>query len=237
MSMDCIILCGGLGTRLRQTIPDRPKALAPINGFPFVDILMQQIQSFPSITRIILATGFLEQDIKNHLAKNPPQLPVIYSKETSPLGTGGALYKASKIATSDHFFVVNGDCYADFFFEDFYDQHLNTGALISLLCPHVQDSSRYGQVIIETETNAITSFQEKGPHKGPGYINGGIYLIKKSVFEEPWPTVFSLEKSVFPKYIGRGLYGFFHEGFFIDIGTPTSYEKAQQLLKPFTCSP
>ncbi len=233
--MDCVILCGGLGTRLCKTVPNLPKALAPINGFPFLEILFKQLESFEQISRIILATGYRAEQIEKYFQENPPLIKTLYSHETTPLGTGGCLCKALELCESEDVLVINGDCYSDYSLSDFHVQHRDTNASITMLCPYVKDSSRYGQIEIDSEALKILSFNEKGPIAGPGRINGGVYILKQGIFlNQNYSLPFSLEKSVFPQYIRNGLYAHLHDGVFIDIGTHHSFVDAQEILKHLT---
>lgn len=198
--MDCVILCGGLGTRLRGILPDIPKVLAPINKVPFVDLLIEQLVDFNSISRLILATGFQAGKIQSYFLENPPSIEYVISHESEPYGTGGSLRQALSLCESEHVLVLNGDCYSDYNLSDFYQQHISTQANTTLLCPEVNNASRFGQVLIDTSSKKILSFREKGALAGRGRINGGIYLISRHFLSERnYPKNFSLEKDIFPK--------------------------------------
>ena len=232
---DCIILCGGFGTRLQKTVPNLPKALAPINNQPFLDLLLKQLGAFDGLSRVILATGYRAEQIQEHCQKHLSSLPIEFSFESKPLGTGGGIKKALSVSSSESVLIMNGDSYCDFSFESFYQFHRDKEADITLLCPHVKNSNRYGQIKVDSETSEIFSFAEKQEQNSSGRINGGVYLIRKNLLiNGGYPESFSLEKMVFPQYIRRKMYAYLHEGVFVDIGTHRSFLEAQHLLKHIT---
>ena len=233
--MDCIILCGGFGTRLQKTVPHLPKALAPINGLPFMNLLFNQLKSFKRVRNVILATGYRAEEVQSYCKGIAHPLLLDFSHENTPLGTGGAVKKALQKTSSEHVLVLNGDCYSNYSLEKFYQQHVATHARISLLCPYVKDTSRFGKIEIDSKTLEITSFIEKGNQSVEGWINGGTYLIEKTLFlDGNYPAAFSIEKDVFPKFLRNGMYAYLYEGVFIDIGTHSSFIQAQKLLEPLT---
>jgi D-glycero-alpha-D-manno-heptose 1-phosphate guanylyltransferase len=222
MRIESIILAGGLGTRLRECVPDLPKPLAPINGTPFLDILLKQMRTFP-VSSIVLAVGYKAEHIQDHYKGHS----LIFSVEDKPLGTGGALKKALALTTSDHVLVLNGDSFLDIDFAAFWQQHQETRADLTLACLKMEDAGRYGSVSFEEDTGRIRSFTEPS-----SWINGGVYLMQRDLLKA-FPDSFSLEKEAFPALLHKNLYGFPCEGTFIDIGTKSSFCEAQQLLKAF----
>ena len=219
MSYDAIILAGGLGTRLREAVPDVPKPLALINGIPFLDILLKQITSSKIIHNIVLAVGYKADMIiaryQNH--------GLLFSVEKKPLGTGGAIAKAIEQTTSDQVFVFNGDSYLACPLEKMAQEHKT---VLTLACARVPDTTDFGRVKIEK--GSVKQFNEKGI-SGPGLINGGIYLFDRTIFTSPLPQTFSLEKHLIPNLLAQGIHAFICDGTFIDIGTTSSYTKAQTL--------
>ena len=117
---DCLILCGGMGTRLRSVDAHTPKVMMSFEERPFLDILVHHLK-VQGFRRIILATGFKSDWIEKYYQVNDPGVVIEYSRETEPLGTGGAIKNARELIQSDPFFVLNGDCYCDVFFDDFLD--------------------------------------------------------------------------------------------------------------------
>lgn len=220
-----VILAGGFGTRLRSVVPDRPKVLAKIQGKFFLTFLLDYIIKF-NFQHVVLCTGYLADQIHAELGERYGSLQLIYSKETSPLGTGGALSLAYPLFQSEEVFVMNGDsfCYADL--TAFRRWHEERKAEVSLVLTRVNDVRRFGQVITDND-GRILRFEEKNNHSGPGWINAGMYMINKKLIEKFAKDVpISLEKEIFPSWIGKKFYGFQSEGRFTDIGTPESYAEA-----------
>lgn len=225
-----VILAGGLGTRLRPAVSDRPKVLAEVHGKYFLTFLLDYLIK-AGFEDAVLCTGYRGEQIQTALGEGCGTLRLVYSQETSPLGTAGALRLALPFFKSDTVLVMNGDsvCYADM--AAFGTLHEERKAEASLLLTRVNDVQRFGQVVADNEGH-ILRFEEKNNHSGPGWINAGIYLIKKKLIEEiPQSIPVSLEKEVFPSWIGKKFYGFQSEGRFIDIGTPESYSKAEHFFQ------
>ncbi len=232
--VDAIILAGGLGTRLRDTVPHLPKPLAPIRGVAFLDLLLEQIEQSGVVKKIILALGYKADAVIERYSKRPRGLPIEFSVEEIPLGTGGAVVKALEKTDSSPFFVFNGDSYLACSLSEMV-RKFRSPAMIAYT--HVEESSQYGKLEIDPE-GKITAFYEKQPILEAGFVNGGVYLFDPKIFErhsdygKMLPAVFSLERELFPQLIQEGLFGFHAEGIFSDIGTKDSYQKAQLLLEP-----
>jgi NDP-sugar pyrophosphorylase family protein len=153
-----------------------------------------------------------------------------YSRESAPLGTAGALRLALPLFKSDPVLVMNGDSYCGADLTTFCLWHAARHSHASLLLTKISDTERFGQVQVGPD-GKVTAFQEKGSGQNPGWINAGIYLIDRDWLEEiPLDRAVSLEREVFPTWIGRGLYGFQSEARFVDIGTPESYAGAQSFF-------
>jgi NDP-sugar pyrophosphorylase family protein len=149
---------------------------------------------------------------------------------TSPLGTAGAVRLALPLLTSDSVLVMNGDSLCQTRLDNFWASHSTRGANSTLLLTQVSDTSRYGRVHVDAEGRVIR-FEEKNGKGGPGWINAGVYLLKRRLLEMiPASGAVSLEREMFPAWIGRGLYGYQSEGRFIDIGTPEAYGLAEQFF-------
>jgi len=228
-----VILAGGLGTRLRGVVSDRPKVLAEINGRPFLGYLLDQL-SASGISRTVLCTGYLGEQVENSFGDSYRGMPLSYSREEQPLGTGGALRLALPLIGTGEAMVLNGDSFCALDHRAFHDFHAEKLATMSLCLTGVADVSRYGAVRLDRR-GTILDFEEKGAASGAGTINAGIYLISRKVVETIAPeAVVSLEKEVIPGLIGSGLYGFNSRGRFIDIGIPADYQAAQLF---FSCAP
>jgi NDP-sugar pyrophosphorylase family protein len=158
-------------------------------------------------------------------------MDIAYSCDPFPLGTGGALRYALSKTKSEHLLILNGDSYCRFDFPNFLKTHQIRCAKASLILVRAEDCSRYGTVKINKD-GKVLAFSEKSSRRHEGFINTGIYLLDRKVVEEIQEgKMVSLEKEVFPKLIGKGLYGVLSEGPFIDIGTPESYLRAESILK------
>lgn len=237
MEIDAIILAGGLGTRLKNTIGDQtPKPLALIQNQPFLDLLLQQLENFKKIKKVVLAVSYLAQSIiqRYQTEKHSYSFQIDFSIEEKPLGTGGAIKKAIKKTDSSPILVLNGDSYTDFNLGQLIEEHSDQKNRITLTLIQVEDSSRYGQVIFNPKTKKILAFHEKNGHNEPSFINAGVYLINRDDLDSfPNDQTISMEKEVLPNLISSGLHAFLSNGYFIDIGTPESYLLAQSELKKF----
>lgn len=225
-----LILAGGLGTRLKSTVPDRQKVAAEVAGYPFVSYLIRQIVD-AGIRRIILCAGHKADTLRESVQGVFPELDIRFSIEDCPLGTGGALRLALELAGDDAFLVMNGDSYFDVKLPEFLGFFHDTAVPAAVCLRKMEDVTRYGRVTVAS-SGRILSFEEKGAFHGAGLINAGIYCIRREVLAEiPPDTNCSLERDVFPRLAETGqLAGYQAEGEFIDIGTPESYRTAQQMF-------
>lgn len=229
-NINVTILGGGLGTRLQPVVNDRPKVMALINGRPFLTYILDQIND-AGLKDVILCVGYMGKDIESKIGLTYRNLSVHYSYEYKPLGTGGALRNANDFLNSDSILIMNGDSYCQYNLNEFWFFHEQNNVFASILLTFVNDSSRYGRVSIN-DHNHVLAFEEKGSFAGTGWINAGIYLIKREIISEiPDKRFVSLEKEIFPSLIGKKLYGFMNDGRFLDIGTPDDFAKAGGFLK------
>lgn len=229
--LTAIILAGGLGIRLRESVPDRPKVLAEIRGRPFVTYLLDQLHE-AGTRDVLLCTGYLGERIETFLGSAYRGMHLSYSRETELLGTAGALRLALPLIKSDHALILNGDsiCYADL--KAMWKWHNSKNSDATILITQVPDVSRYGQVQISLESAAVTQFEEKGATSGSGWVNAGVYILSRKLIEEiPAGSFVSMERQIFPSWIGRGLLAYQSSGAFLDIGTPESYQSAAKILK------
>lgn len=224
-----VILAGGLGTRLRSVVADRPKVLAEIRGRPFLAYLLDQLVS-ASVKYVVLCTGYLGEQIQSCFGDSYREMRLVYSQEPAPLGTAGALRLAMPLFHSDAILVMNGDSFCKVDLRAFTLWHSERRADATILLTEVPDTGRYGRVNVEHE-GLIQSFHEKGRERGPGWINAGIYLLSQRVLLKiPKNGLVSLEREIFPGWMGRGLYGYRNPGDFLDIGTPASYAEADRFF-------
>lgn len=218
--MEAIILAGGFGTRLSTVVSDVPKPMAPINGKPFLELLLEDLEK-KGITRVILATGYKKEIIKNYFKDRYKSIEIVYSEEVSPLGTGGAIKKAVVLAKGNDIFIVNGDTFFDIDLEEMYKFHRKNNSKLTLAIKEMENFDRYGSLILEG--NRIIKFEEK-KYIEKGYINGGIYLVNKKLLVEEKEESFSFEKNILENENFRiEKYGYRSEGYFIDIGIPEDY--------------
>lgn len=225
------VLCGGLGTRLRPVLNDRPKSMALVAGTPFLELLLRGLRA-EGIREVVLGTGYMAEQIEGYFHDGKDfDLSIRYSREEEPLGTGGAL-KLAEQRLSDPVVVLNGDSYVEWKLVPLLKRFKEKAAAIVIVLQAVSDVSRYGSVIINAE-GRVLEFVEKGTRAGAGLINAGVYLLRREVVAAlPAGKAVSLEKDVVPERLSDNVYGIVAEGLFIDIGIPADLERAQTLLAP-----
>jgi D-glycero-alpha-D-manno-heptose 1-phosphate guanylyltransferase len=231
--LEAIILAGGFGTRLNQVVSELPKSMALVNGRPFIEYLLNYLRG-QEITKFILSVGYKKEIIQDHLRNQFKKVPVEYAIEEEPLGTGGGIKNAFKMVEGKSAFVLNGDSMFRMGMSALSQLHADNDADITLALRFLEDTERFGSVRIN-DKKRITGFREKGIETGPGYINGGIYLINKSyLLERDFPEIFSIEKDCFEKYFAESkFFGFPSRGYFLDIGIPEDFYRAQNEFRPF----
>ena len=224
MITEAIILAGGFGTRLTNVV-DVPKPMAPINGVPFLQILLDDLL-VKGITTFHMAVGHQHEVIMDYFGSSYMGCKINYSIEDSPLGTGGAIKKALTNTSSEYIFIVNGDTFFDVDLEQMVAQHSDKNAQVTIALKPMNQFDRYGAVEYNEDLR-ITNFNEK-QFCERGVINGGIYLIQTNLFEGlNMPEQFSMEQDYYEQYCSeKELFGFIDEGYFIDIGIPEDYERA-----------
>lgn len=205
-----------------------PKPMAPTYGKPFLCYLLDRLVD-AGIERIVLATGYKHDVIESYFNASYRGVEVIYSREDTPLFTGGAIVQAARRLQTDHFIVLNGDTLFDIDFEEFARAHEIKNASITLALRAVEDTSRYGAVTC-TDDGRIAAFNEKEASAGSGVINGGIYAINRTwLLSQELPTKFSFEKELLQPLAGKeAIYGKCFETYFIDIGVPEDYDRARR---------
>ena len=224
IDVDVVILCGGLGTRLKTLFPNTPKALASINGVPFLDKLMKIINK-QGFEQFILCVGHLKQQIIDRYSKTT-NFDVRYSLETDQLGTGGAIKNALPLIENKFFIAMNGDSFCNVSLKSLIEFHQKNNADISIvISPADIERDDVGNIVID-KNNKIISFAEKTKKTPRHYINAGIYVINKSAVDSFDAEKFSLEVDLFPKLIKiKNIYGFETSNLIYDIGTPKRYKK------------
>lgn len=225
---EAIVLAGGLGTRMQGVLHDVPKCMALVKGVPFLTYVLLYLEK-QSISKVILSVGYLKDQIINNYGSNFKSMVIEYAVETEPLGTGGAVKNAFDLCSLDECFVINGDTYfvPDLVEMENLHQHMNS--TVTIATKHVDNSGRYGLVLTD-QNGRITEFREKDPVSGNGWINGGIYLINKHSLAGK-PMKFSLEKDFLAiSCAAIPMFSYQTEAFFLDMGIPEDYTRAQTLL-------
>jgi D-glycero-alpha-D-manno-heptose 1-phosphate guanylyltransferase len=229
-----IILAGGFGTRLKTVVNDVPKPMAPINGIPFLSYQLNYLKHY-GIKHVVLSVGYLHEKIEGFYKNEFNGIKISYVVEKEPLGTGGGIRKAIEECDNETVLALNGDSFFDIDIDKLHQFHDFKNASFSLALRKVNNASRYGCVELNKE-NEIMSFQEKSDTSEAGLINAGVYILEPNLFLKHTPsnTKFSIEKDFFEKELQvLPIYGFEFEGYFIDIGIPEDYTKAQHDLKGF----
>jgi len=228
---EAIVLAGGFGTRLRNVVKDVPKPMADINGKPFLHYLIKYYIS-KGIEHVILSVGYMNEVIKDYFGDSYEGIKIDYAVEDHPLGTGGAIIKSLGFAGTENVMVANGDTMFMVEPSEILNFHNSKDADITIVIREVEDVSRYGSILTDNEQR-ITGFSEKQNSKGRGYINGGVYLINKPFISKfSFPGKFSIEKDFFEKeFKNHKFYGKPCNNYFIDIGIPEDYSRAQKKFK------
>ncbi|MBF0387010.1 MAG: nucleotidyltransferase family protein [Candidatus Omnitrophica bacterium] len=228
MNADFLLLCGGLGTRLRSVTGDAPKVMAEVQGEPFLDFLIRYLMR-QGARRIILCAGYRAESLAGHYRDKFREIEVLMSIEPEPLGTGGAFKNASALVKSELVFGLNGDCFTPLDYPAMLAAHHNKGALITLAGVRVEGNQDFGTIVMN-ERDEITEFKEKFVTKDVQYISAGIYCFNRELFAMMPQGKFSIEYDLFPGLIGKGFYGVKVDAPFIDIGTPERFEWAKKNL-------
>ncbi|MDE3247695.1 MAG: nucleotidyltransferase family protein [Bacteroidota bacterium] len=223
---EAIVLAGGLGTRLRSAVPDMPKCMAPVNGRPFLDYIIRYYRK-QGIHRFIFSLGYKSEIIETWLDQQYAGLEKQVVIEHEPLGTGGAIQLAAAAAKDETNCILNGDTLFEADIAALSSFHHQNGALCTIGLKPMKAFDRYGAV--ETDDHGqVTRFREKQFYER-GWINGGVYLLNTKAFlAAGMPEKFSFEKDFLETHCNKGvLYGLPQDGYFIDIGIPEDFARAQ----------
>jgi len=227
--MQAILLCGGMGTRLRSVVSDRPKPMADICGKPFLQYLLEMLRD-KGITEVIFALGYMGEMIEEYFQDGSAfGLKIAYSYEEEPLGTGGAIRNALPKILEEEVLVLNADTYFPMDYQGLLRFHQENDGDFSLATRVVPDISRYGAVRRDAAGRILVWNEKLGDGGQPlaGEINGGIYVMKKSLIAEIPEGKQSLEQDCIPKWLSEGkrIFGLPFEGYFMDIGIPKDYQQ------------
>lgn len=239
--MEAILLCGGLGTRLRSVVSDRPKPMADIAGKPFLHYLVKML-SESGVKHLIFALGYMGEQIEAYFQSGEDYgLSISYSYEDSPLGTGGAIRNALSHVSGENVLVLNADTYFHTDYESLLREQLKNKAAMTIASRKIEDISRYG-AILKDESGRILRWNEKmssdrAEAPCPGEINGGIYVMKKSLIEKIPEGKQSLENDCIPAWLEDGLYlqAIPSDGYFMDIGIPEDYAQFKEDVESGKC--
>ncbi|MEZ4721656.1 MAG: nucleotidyltransferase family protein [Flavobacteriales bacterium] len=226
-----IILAGGFGTRLQSVVADVPKPMAEIAGRPFLEYLLNYLIYF-GVDEIVMSTGHLAHVVSEHFGSNYRTARIKYAVEESPLGTGGAIKYAMSQCSASQVLVINGDTFFDVNLNEVFDSHL--GAEITMVLRPIENPDRFGTVELDSK-NRVVAFHEKRAGLELGMINAGTYLMNISVFDSfDLPQRFSIETEFFAKHCADlKINGFVRDGYFIDIGIPEEYKRANEEFRSF----
>jgi mannose-1-phosphate guanylyltransferase len=222
--MQALILAGGEGTRLRPLTTTVPKPVVPLVDRPFIRFMIDWLHGH-GVDDVVMSCGHLASGVRNVLGDGSALgIQLRYVEEPRPLGTGGALKYAEPLL-GDRFLMLNGDILTDLDLTAQIAQHERSGAQATLALTPVEDPSAYG-LVRTTQDGAVTEFVEKpSPDQiDTKNISAGAYVLERSVLDmlEPEQNA-SIERDVFPRLVGEGLYGCVSEGYWLDIGTPERY--------------
>lgn len=227
--MEVIILAGGLGTRLKSVVRDMPKPMALIEQKPFLEYIMKYLERY-NVNKIVMAVSYKYNLIKNYFGNEYNNIKIEYSIEEKQLGTGGAIKKATQLINGEHALVLNGDTFLQLNITEFIKYYNKYKPDILIASKTMRNFNRYGT--INSHNNIVYSFKEKKYYK-EGKINAGVYIINKNIFNGFTTNKFSFEKDIMEKKVLTkeiNIMEFNTYGYFIDIGVPTDYYKAQKEL-------
>jgi len=229
--LQAVILCGGLGKRLQGHLPGIPKSLAPIGGRAFLEYAIEDLLA-AGIRNLVLCTGHGGEAIREHFWDGSAfGVAIRYSEEQESLGSGGVLKKAQRLIDSNPFLVMNADSLLELDYGRLLSKHLGERATVTLALAQVPDRVRYGNVMLLPNGEVLELMekpQERSLHAEPAWVSGGVCAMDQAIFAKipAAPPAVSLERDIFPKLAGHGLFAELFDGFLIDIGVPGDYERA-----------
>ncbi len=229
MISEAIILAGGLGTRLRSVVADLPKCMAPVAGKPFLHYVIKHLQK-QGVDKFIFSVGYKYEAIEAFIHTQYPILNAQFSIEEEPLGTGGAIKLSCSKAIEKNVLILNGDTMFSVHLDKLSAFHTKHNADCTLSLKPMNKFDRYGVVELNDD-HSIASFKEKQFYE-TGLINGGVYALNVERFLlEGQPEKFSFEKDYLENYFKqRKMYGLVQDEYFIDIGIPEDYARANKEL-------
>jgi len=229
-----LILAGGLGTRLRDEVSNVPKPMAPVNEKPFLEYLLTYLSN-QGVNNFVISVGYLSDSIKSYFGTSFNGKSIKYSEEIEPLGTGGAILNSlSFFQKTEDFFLVNGDTFFMIDYRKFYTFHKQRKSDLTMAVLKDKDNSRYGKISLD-KFSKISSINNQSNNLKESYINGGIYVFNKSIFQEfdkQLEKKISFEEDLMSVIFKNfKTYAYKSESDFIDIGVPEDYKIAQSFFK------
>ncbi len=224
--MQAVVLVGGEGTRLRPLTLTQPKPAVALVDRPFIRYMVDWLGRH-GIDEVVMACGFKAEGLRTALGDSVPGGPsIVYLQEDEPLGTAGPVrLAADRGLLGDRFMVLNGDSLTDLDLTALQRQHSETGAVLTLGLYPVDDPTSFG-LVRRGDDGAVLGFLEKpDPAEiDTDEVSAGAYVIERQVLDLiPPGRAVSIEREVFPRLVGQGLYGRRLEGYWMDIGTPDRY--------------
>ncbi|WP_231110458.1 sugar phosphate nucleotidyltransferase [Burkholderia territorii] len=228
--LPCLILAGGLGTRLRSVLGDEmPKALAPINGEPFLCWMLKGLLQ-QGVTEVVLSLGYGSGRIKDLLRTRTFGMEISVVEEHEALGTGGAIVHAIRTYGSTDMIVMNGDTLSKLDLQQLTAFYREMHPDLVLAATSMDDASRYGTLDFDAKSRQLSAFVEK--RRGNGYINAGTYVVNaRKLLGFDLPEKFSFEQAFLSERVAELDIRVFPEVTeFIDIGVPDDYARAQTVI-------
>lgn len=226
--MNAVILAGGFGTRLREAVRDLPKPMAMVAGRPFMEYVLDRLIS-GGINNITLSVGYMADVIMQHFGSKYRSAVINYVVENEALGTGGAIAFALRGKGKESVLVLNGDTFLNIDYGQLINWYAQKPVAVAMVLREMSDTGRYGSVVVSGDR--VSGFVEKGM-AGAGLINAGVYILKPDIFAAfGLAGKFSLETDLLQPHCNElSPKAFFTSAYFIDIGLPADYERAQAEL-------
>lgn len=225
--LSALVLAGGAGLRLRSRVPSLPKPMAPVGGRPFLEYVLDRLLA-GGVRDIVLCLGYRADAVQAHFAKGYRDARLRFEVEAEPLGTGGAIAAALRGAPEEPALVLNGDTYVQIDYAELARWYASDPVLLAMVAVKTAQPGRYGSLALDGER--VRGFAEKSA--ASGWTNAGIYMLRAGVFARfGLAGSFSLEHDLLERHAGElGVRAFRAAGYFIDIGVPEDYERAQKEL-------
>ncbi len=231
--MQAVILAGGLGTRLRPLTKTVPKPMVPVGGTPYLEYQLRLLKQ-QSITEIVVLTGYLGEQIEDHFRDGSAfGINIQYSREQTPLGTGGALKQATSLL-AESFLVIYGDSYLPIRYGDVLQMlDSSTASGVVTVYDNGQEDTGVTNNIAIDDAGFVTKYVKDEPNDPDlRYVEAGVLALTSKLIDEIPVGKVSLEQEIFPRLIAdRRLLGFVTSQRFYDIGTPERLARIAHLFQ------